>query len=305
LGGFFATNKLSKDIRHLGQALQKFRQFTKVEQGYAKKSGESMLVDIVSDVADAGGSISETSKVPETRVTISQVTVTANEYGQKIPYTGKLEDFSEISLDNHLSMALRDSMSKTLDAAAYAQFILGAYVFTPTGSVSTKTNTISSTGSAGTIATRHMSWEDFEEISAYLSQVLKAPLYDGENYIGVINSYTRAAIRKDSDWKDAKHYGDPAALFTGEVGKIGNVRCVEETYNLPNTLGTTTYRGSGIVFGRDAVAQVIAVAEELRSDPPTDLGRSKSIGWYALLGYKLLWTSTTAGEARTMRIHST
>lgn len=305
LGGFFASPKLSKDIRHVAQPLQKFRQFTKTEQGYAKKSGESMLIDVVSNVADAGGEIQENEKVPETKVTISQVTVTAREYGQKIPWTGKLEDFSEISLENHLSIALRDSMGKTLDNAAAAQFVATPLSVTPTGTTSSKTQTWGTTaGTAPGTATRDLSWEDCIEINARLKQVWKAPTWDGENFIGITNAYGSAVVQKDPDWKDAKKYADPAGLFVGEIGKTPGIRWIEETNYLSNYLGATTYRGAGVVFGRDAVAQIVAVAEELRADPPTDLGRSKAIGWYALLGFKLVWSTASVGEARAMYITS-
>lgn len=303
-GGYFASPKLSKDIRKVAQPMMKFRQFTKIEKGYAKKSGDSILIDIVSNLADKGGKLDEQTKTPETKFSISQLSVSAYEYGNKVPYTGKLEDFSEISVDNQLAMALRDDMAKVLDSAAGDEFTATKLTMVPTGSVSSKTQTFDTSGTPSQTATRNFAWEDCIEIAAYLKQVQKAPTWDGENYIGVCNAYASAVIQKDPDWKDAKHYGDPGALFTGEIGKTASIRWIEETHYLPNYLGTTTYRGAAVVFGRDTVAQVIATAEELRSDPPQDMGRSKSIGWYALLGFKNIWSSTDEGQARSIYVTS-
>ena len=138
-----------------------------------------------------------------------------------------------------------------------------------------------------------------------MSQELKAPPYDGENYVCIGNSYTRSAFEKDPTWQEAKNYGDPSARFTGEVGKISKIRFIEENNYFSNYLGTTSYRGVGVVFGLDTVVQAVAQMEELRSDIPKDMGRDKSIGWYALLGFKNIWqTDTAAGKARSMLITS-
>lgn len=312
LGGYFASPKLSKQIRHAAQPLMKFRQFVKPEPGYAKKSGDKILVNIVQDTDDDTGDtpIQETQKVPETQAQTIRVEVSVNEYGRKIPYTGKLEDLSEISPSDTFSVAIRNHMARSLDRACAAAFITTPIVMTPTGTVSSKTQNFSTSGSPTDTATRHIAWDDFIEIKAYMKQVLKSPTFDGENYIGVANSYTMAAIEKDPTWRESKLYGDPASLFTGEIGKTSGIRWIEENSFFSgsaankNFLGSGTYRGCGVVFGADAVAEAVAVAEELRADPPTDMGRSKSIGWYFLGGWKLVWANSTQGHARIVRIAS-
>src|SRR3990167_1449648 len=102
-GGYFAAPKLSKDIRHLAQPMMKFRQFVKTEPGYAKRNGDRMLVDIVSDADDTTGHnpISETQTVPKMKYSVSQVEVIAREFGRKVPFTGKLEAFSEVSVQDN------------------------------------------------------------------------------------------------------------------------------------------------------------------------------------------------------------
>lgn len=312
LGGYFAAPTLSKQVRHAAQSMQKFRQFVRPEPGFAKKSGDTMYLTIVSDTDDDTGDtpIQETEKTPETQAQISRVEVKVYEYGRKIPYTGKLEDLSEFSPSDTFSVAVRNHMARSLDRAAAAAFITTPVVVTPTGTTSSKTQTFSTSGSPGGTASRHLSFEDFIEIKAYMSQVLKAPKYDGENYIAILNEYALAAIQKDPDWQEAKNYGDPASRFTGEVGKINGVRIIGENNYFSgsgankNYLGSGTYRGCGIVFGADAVVEGVAVAEELRADPPQDIGRSKAIAWYALLGFKLVWEAATQGHARVIRIAS-
>jgi N4-gp56 family major capsid protein len=311
-GGYFANPKLSSQVRFAAQTMQKFRQFVKPEPGFGAKQGETLLLDIVNDTDDDTGEtpIKETEKTPETRAQITQTSVTVHEYGRKIPYTGKLESLSQYSPSDKFSVAIRNNMARGLDRVAAAAFMDTPLVMTPTGSVSAKTHTFSTTGTATATASRHIAWDDMIEIKAYLSQECCAPTYDGENFIGIGNSYTIAAMQKDPDWQEAKNYGDPASRFTGEIGKTNGIRWIEENNYFrgsganKNYLGSGSYRGVGIVFGADAVVEAVAVAEELRADPPTDGGRFKSIQWYALLGMALVWSSTTKGHARAIKIQS-
>ncbi len=65
---------------------------------------------------------------------------------------------------------------------------------------------------------------------------------------------------------------------------------IEENNVLDDEIGAGTAYASAVFLGGDAVMEGIAVAEELRSDVPTDLGRSKAIGWYYLGGFQKIWS---------------
>jgi hypothetical protein len=60
--------------------------------------------------------------MPETNFTISQGTMTITEYGNSVPYTGKLDDLSEHPVKEIIAKVLKNDAKKAFDIAAEAQF---------------------------------------------------------------------------------------------------------------------------------------------------------------------------------------
>jgi N4-gp56 family major capsid protein len=284
----------------------KFRQFVRPDSAIGKNKGDTFDFDRVSNVATGGGSILESQKMPETKVTISKASMTITEYGNSIPYTGKLEALAEFSPSNIITVALKDDMAKVLDTAAAAQFQAAKMKYTPTGSSSVPTGVFDNDGTVSTAATRNVQVFDIEEIRDYLASSLHAPKYDGENYMGIGSTgFLRGIMRDKDEFQEAAKYGDPERLFSGEVGRIRGVRLVEETNVLSNTMGTGSYKGEGVIFGADPVVEGIAIAEEIRAKIPGDYGRDKGVAWYFLGGWKQVWDTATDGQARIIHVTST
>ena len=59
---------------------------------------------------------------------------------------------------------------------------------------------------------------------------------------------------------------------------------------LTDVVGNGSQYGEAFLFGAEACIEAIALLEEVRRDPPSDLGRSKKIGWYAILQWKKMWS---------------
>jgi N4-gp56 family major capsid protein len=305
-GGFLSNEELSKQIRHVAQPLMQFRQFVRPDSAVGKQKGNTFDFDRVSNVATAGGALQEGVAMPETKVTISQSQLTITEYGNSVPYTGKLEALAKFSPSNVVTVALKNDMAKVLDSAAAGQFTGCKVKYTPTGTTSAPTGTIDTDGTVSTAATRNIAVYDVEEVRDYLKSTLKAPAYDGRNYMGIGSTGLLRAIQRDrTEFQTAAQYGDPELLFAGEVGRIRGVRWVEETNVLANSLGTTSYKGEGVVFGEDPVVEGVAIAEEVRAKIAGDYGRDKGVAWYFLGGWKEVWDTANAGEARIIHITST
>jgi hypothetical protein len=96
-GGYFYSLNLSDELRQAVQPMIKFRQFADVKDAsqQGKKKGDTFTWDTVFDVATMGGTLVETNTMGETRFTIGQGTLTVTEYGNSIPYSGKLEALSK------------------------------------------------------------------------------------------------------------------------------------------------------------------------------------------------------------------
>ena len=90
LGGYLSNMRLSKQIRYAAQPMAKFRQFCQVKEAFGKHKHDTVVFDKISDISTAGGTLVETNTMPESNFTIGRGTLTVTEYGNSIPYTGKL-----------------------------------------------------------------------------------------------------------------------------------------------------------------------------------------------------------------------
>lgn len=303
-GGYLANPRLSRQVRTAATLNMKFRQFVRPEPGYGKGRGDRILIDRITQVATKGGKLNENIRIPETAVTISQQSVIVYEYGNSIPYTGKLDALSEFSVDNITSKALRDDQMEVLDSDSAAEFQAAKVKYTPTGSASAPTNSISTSGSPGATASRDVMAFDIKEMVNYLVSTLKAPPYDGEFFVAIGPRELYTALTNDTDVKNDFRYGDPERYFVGEIGQYHKTRFVEENNVLAQTVGTTTYRCEFVIFGDDPVVEGIAMPAEVRAKIPDDYGRSKGLAWYGLMGFKIVWDTATARQAKIMHYTS-
>lgn len=301
-GGYLANDHLSSKIRHASQPLMKFRQFVRKEPGYGKNKGDTVLFDRIANVATGGGTISELSKMPEDSVTISQGSVIVAEYGNSVPWTGKLDALASFSVDSIIGKTLRNDMAKVLDSAVGTEFETAPVKSISTGTDTAPTTTFETTLS--TTATRDAQAADVKNIADEMKSTYTIPPFDGENIMCVCSVGFARTLKDDPDWEDAAKYGDPERLFSGEIGRYYGVRFVEETNVLSNKVGAAaTYKGEAIFFGEDPMVEAVAVPEELRAKIPTDYGRDKGLAWYGLMGWSLTYDSSTAGEVKV--IHHT
>lgn len=302
-GGYLANDTLSKKIRYQIQPMMKGRQFVRPEPGYGKGKGDTILFNRVSNVAVGGGAITELSKMPEDSFTISQGSVVVGEYGNSVPYTGKLDALAEFSVDNITQKTLMNDAAKVLDNAVIDEFQTGTLKYVPTGTETVPTGQFETT--LATAATRHIQAFDIKELVDGAKGTYLIPPYDGENYMILASVGFARKIKDDPDWEDAAKYGAPDRLFSGEVGMYYGARVVVETNGLSNTLGTGSYKGEAILIGDDPMVEGVVTPTEVRAKVSTDYGRDKGLAWYFLGGWGLTYDSGSPGEAKEVHITST
>ena len=80
-------------LRQAVQPLCKFRQFADVKDAavQGKGKGDTFHWNVYSDIATQGTVLVETTTMPESNFTITQGTMTITEFGNSVPYTGKLD----------------------------------------------------------------------------------------------------------------------------------------------------------------------------------------------------------------------
>ena len=194
-GGYFYSNQLSNVLRTSVQPLTKFRQFCDGEQVFGKHRGQTFTWDVVSDVAAAGGVISETNTIPQTNFTVAQGTLTVTEYGNAVPFTGLLEDLGKFEVSSPVGKTLKNDAAKTLDRAAWSQFkSTPLHIIASSGTdanlVTTFTNgTVTGTNSVA-LTTGHVKT---------IVDGMKArniPAYLGDDYYAIANVATYRGIQE-------------------------------------------------------------------------------------------------------------
>lgn len=299
LGGYMYSDRLSKVLRHAVQPLVKFRQFADVKDAAAqgKGKGDTFHWNVYSDVAAQGTVLVETSTMPETNFTITQGTMTITEYGNSVPYTGKLDDLSEHPVKEVINKVLKNDAKKAFDIAAHAQFDATPLRVVPTSGTSTDTVTLTTNGTA--TATNEIALgKAHVKAIVDLMKERNIPPYMGDDYAALAHPSTFRTLKNDLE--SVHQYVDAGfqMILNGEIGRYESTRFIEQT-NIAKAAWTKAKSTWAFFFGDDTVAEGIAVPEEMRGKIPTDYGRSRGIAWYYLGGFGIVHTA--AAQARIVK----
>jgi len=291
LGGYMYSDNLSKVLRNVVQPLVKFRQYADVKDAaiQQKKKGDAFHWNIYSDVANQGTVIAETSTMPETNFTITQGTMTITEYGNSVPYTGKLDDLSEHPVKEVINQVLKNDAKKAFDIAAHAQFNLTPLRVVPTAGTSTNSVALTTNGTA-TLTNNVALGKDHVKAIVDLMKERNIPPWMADDYVSLAHPTTFRQLRNDLE--SVHQYVDQGfrMIMNGEIGRYEGVRFVEQT-NIAKGAFTNGKSNWAFFFGQDTVAEGIVTPEEMRGKIPTDYGRSMGIAWYYLGGFGLVQTA--------------
>lgn len=297
LGGVMSQPYLSQKLRSVAQPLFRGRQFVDAKEAIGKNRGDTFLFDKNQNVQTQGGTLVETNTIPETQFVTNQGTCIITEYGNAVPFTQKLENLIQFQIEPLTEQKLRDDMVKVLESACMAQYVATDYiaVMSATNSVVFTTN-----GTATATATADLTAANVRSVVDYMKKKL-IPTYDGRNYVSIASVSSLAGLHADSatgGWIDISKYTTTfaPAIFAGEVGNFYHTRFVEETGYLSNTIGAGSTHGQAVFFGNDQVYEAVAIPEEIRVKLPQDYGRDMGLAWYALLGFKIVWSLATDAE---------
>lgn len=297
--GSYKSRAMSKRLYLKALEDSHFMEWVKPVDGFGKKQGETVTLIRLSDVAEpSDGTISESQRIPEDTISLSKKVITVVEYGRAVPYTSLSIDLSAFDLENPIQARLKDQQRLTLDTAAATAFKSTSIKYTPTGVAS---GTFGAAGSVGS----NMNMYHVERIRDYLYDTLRASKASGDDYIGIFRTLSIRGIKRDPAWEQWKVYTTPEVKATGEVGKVESIRFIETNHNLALAELATATLGEGVVFGAEAVALAEAQTPELRAAQPTDFGRSKSVAWYGILAFGLIWDTANAGECKVVHVYGT
>lgn len=155
---------------------------------------------------------------------------------------------------------------------------------------------------------------DLVRDAAELLATNKAPKIAGDAYICFVHPHQGRHLRADSAWINAANYGAPGQLFTGEIGRIEDVRFIESTHvtyvkiNTQDIWADSVDTGDNtaiaanaavsvyqaIILGDYALGLAEALPVEMRDDGVIDYGRSHSLAYYGIWGAGLIETGHLA-----------
>jgi N4-gp56 family major capsid protein len=318
LGGYMFSETLSDVLRMAVQPGVKFRQFADVKDAavQGKGKGDTFHWNVFSDVQQRGTKLVETNTMAKTNFKITQGTMTITEYGNSVPYTGKLDDLSQQPVKEIINKVLKNDAKKTFDKAAFDQFNATPLRVVPTGGTATDSVVLTTNGTATETNNVAMRGDHVKAIVDMMKE-RNIPPAMGDDYISISHPTTYRPFKNDLE-AIHKYTGEGfQMILNGEMGRYENCRFVEQT-NIPKggAADSTTFDPDtdtsdawnngksswAFFFGDDTVAEGIAVPEEMRGKIPTDFGRDKGIAWYYLGGYGIVHPLNAADNSRNARI---
>ena len=300
-GGFMYSDELSDVLRQQVQPLTKFRQLCDAKDGSEKglNRGDKYHWNVYSNVATQGRQLLETDPIPESNFTVSQKTLTVNEAGNSIPYTGKLSDLAKHDVVSILDKTLKDDARKYFDIEAYLQFNntpLRASIATSTTSITLDTNGIVSQTNSVALGTGH--------VKAIVDTMKERniPPFVADDYVCISHPTTYRNFKNQLESIHQYTETGITFIFNGEVGRYESCRFIEQTF-IPKggaASATTFEPWSGTAqawtnglsswaffMGGDTCTEAVCIPEEIRAKIPGDYGRSRGIAWYYLGGFGL------------------
>lgn len=291
----------SKEIEFQAMPIMKFVQFAQVKTELGTQPGLTIQMMTYNNLTK-GGKLTEGVRMNTQALSNSMKSITVSERGNAISVSELALRASFDDILQSASVLLGRDMALTLDCelrdvaiagGTGTSVIYGRNVVDNTKISARNAITVSHTLNVATI-------KDAVEILA----TKNAPKFEGSYYICFIHPHQSRSLRDDPAWLEASKYGSPDQLFTGEIGRIDDVRFIETTL-MPNGAAATDdpayvaeLKNAGatsteevyqaIVMSEDYFGYAVALPTELRDDGVTDFGREHRLAWYAIWGAGVL-----------------
>lgn len=301
-GGFYKFTDAvravySKEIEFKAMPNMRFLQFASIKTELGVQPGLTINM-LVYDNLTRGGSLTEGTKMVTKALSGSQKSITVTEHGNAVAVSElTLQSSFDDTLASATALLGRDyAIVLDLDLRDAAVSATNAnYVYAKT-SAGTKIDSRATLDATCTLKTSTI--KDAVEILA----TNNAPKFPGGYYICFVHPHQSRALRDDPAWLEASKYGAPEQLFTGEIGRIDDVRFIETTL-MPNGAAAETDAGyvaalkhgavgapadvdvfQAVVFGENYYGLAISLPVELRDNGVVDFGREHGVAWYSIYG---------------------
>lgn len=317
-GGYLYSDNLSDYLRFALQPLTKFRGLADAkDDAIGLHKGNTYRWNRFSNVATRGGPIDEQQKMPETSFTIGQSELTITEFGNSVPYTGKLELLGEQDVKDIIDQTLKDDARKVFDRMVAYQFFRTPLRVAPTSGTATDSVVLTTNSATATTNNVAMGADHVKAIVDTMKE-RNIPPFMGDDYASVSHPTTFRNFKNDLESLHQYTETGIAMIFAGEIGRYENVRFIEQNeipkghandaaFSASSASANYIYTATAdawnnaksswaFFFGSDTVVEAPSVPEEIRGKLPGDYGRDKGIAYYYLGGAGL--THSDADNAR-------
>jgi N4-gp56 family major capsid protein len=291
--GTYKNHKISNRLLETALENSVAMPYVDVQEDFGKSMGESMTFTRFTHIDEpVNPALNELSTIPEVAFSLSTHAITVTENGVAVPYTNKMGTLSKFDIDSSIQRTLMEQKRLVLDSESLTVMKSVNVKYVPT-SATAASKTYNGTPSGTAVAA--LSYFHISDISMELFDNLRVPYWENDQYIGIFRAKTLATVRQDSQFVEWNKYTNAQAKAKGEIGTVERIRFIETNHSFSRALpdvGSNNF-GSGVVFGRDIAAMVEAETPHLRAAIPTDFGRFRSIAWYGIYGFGLLFPGAT------------
>src|SRR3990167_6278932 len=314
--GFRTLVNVSKKVRHASQPILKARQFVRSVDSYGKNRGDTVDIYRVPNTAEveSTATIPDGDPIPTTTIGISRRSVTVNQYGKALPWTGMVESLAEIDVENEVVLkALKNHMAKSLDTLVINALKTSDLIYIPTGAA---TGTWDVDGTASTQATSNITTFHIKEIVDAMmvgefgsgNTGRPVPFYEDEYYVCLCTVKFLRGIFDDPDFEHISDYANAEGYYRGEVGRLPYYHTkfvlTNHTAALSNGVGSSSVLGEAIFVGEEPVVEAVVHPEEVREKIPGNFGLDKALAWYYLGGFGRVWDFSADSEEHIVRVTS-
>lgn len=287
-GSYLANQKLSAQMRAQALGLFVYRQFVDKKDGLGANAGDVVTFSKRLRIDTRGTVLVETSQMAQRTIKVLKGTCSVAEFGNKVLYSQKADTLSKFDIKAEYGKGLTDDQVDAIDLNIFNQFHLAKFKATATNTGKTHIQ-ITTNGTATSTATNGVSANQMRYIVDY-AKMARIPKL-GTMYVCI--GATAFISTLYDDLQSVAQYAEPEFRFKDEVGKYYGARFVEDNMQADNTEGGSSF-GEAFLFGDEAVAEAVALPEELRYYEE-EAGRFKFLMWYAILGHIKMWDRVTDG----------
>lgn len=283
----------SKEIEFKALPNMRFYQFAQVKEEFGTQPGLTISM-LTYDNLKLGGSLNEMQRMVTQSLSSSTKQITVSEYGNAIAVSELLVQSSFDDIMANATMLLGRDYALVVDTE------LRDTALTGTNRVYASNGTTKVVARSGLVSACTLKVSTIKDGIEILSTNNAPKAVGGTYWICFVHPHQSRGLRDDSAWINASNYGNPEALFTGEIGRIDDCRFIETTLMTNGACAVTdpahdpdlvsgvagnqvnVYRA--VIFGDAYYGIAISLPVELRDNGVQDFGRERSLAWYSIFG---------------------